>query len=285
MTFALWNAIAFALYLAAAACNGAVLFLRAPAAPLLTQGKEGGLRAEHWGRPLLGLGLLAQFVAIGVWCMTTHHSPFASAYGTMAVLAWIIALAYLVVDWRSRLPAVGAIALLVACIVLFWGSLHAHNDLANASYINNQMVSLHVLAILASFALFALAFGCATLYLIQNRLLKAPHIPETLRRLPPLSTLDGVAYHSVAFALPLLTLGLALGIVFIYSGVRPSTSAHWYADPTTLLSFVAWGLYVVYLAARLGLGWRGVRLQYILLAGLVLALAVYALPSTLHRFG
>lgn len=285
MTFAFWNAIAFALYLAAAACSGAVLFLRAPAAPLLAQANSGSPRAERWGRPLLGLGLLAQFVAIGLWCVSTHHSPFASTYGTMAVLSWIIALAYLAVDWRSRLPAVGAIALLVACVVLFWGSLHAHNDLANATYINTQMVSLHVLAILASFALFALAFGCATLYLIQNKLLKAPHVPETLRRLPPLATLDGVAYHSVAFALPLLTLGLTLGIVFIYSGVRPQTTAHWFADPTTLLSFVAWGLYVVYLAARLGLGWRGVRLQYILLAGLVLALAVYALPSSMHHFG
>ena len=285
MTFAFWNAIAFALYLAAAACSGAVLFLRAPAAPLLTQGNSGSPRAAHWSRPLLGLGLLAQFIAIGVWCVSTHHSPFASAYGTMSVLAWIIVLAYLGVDWRGRLPAVGAIALLVACVVLFWGSLHAHNDIANAAYINNQMVSLHVLAILASFALFALAFGCATLYLVQSRLLKAPHVPETLRRLPPLATLDGVAYHSVAFALPLLTLGLTLGVVFIYSGVRPQTNTHWFADPTTLLSFVAWGLYVIYLGARLGLGWRGVRLQYILLAGLVLALAVYALPSSLHRFG
>ena len=285
MTFALWNAIAFGLYLAAAACSGAILFLRAPAAPLLAQENGSNSRLARWSRPLLGLGLLAQFIAIGLWCVTTHHSPFASTYGTMSVLAWIIALAYMAVDWRGRLPLVGAIALLVACVVLFWGSLHAQNVLANAAYINNQMVSLHVLAILASFALFALAFGCATLYLVQNRLLKAPHVPDTLRRLPSLSTLDGVAYHSVAFALPLLTLGLTLGIVFIYSGVRPQTSAHWFADPTTLLSFVAWALYVVYLAARLGLGWRGVRLQYILLAGLVLALAVYALPSSMHHFG
>src|SRR5438067_1644537 len=129
MTFAVWNAIAFALYLAAAAGSGAVLFLRAPAAPTLAQDNYGRPCAERRSRPLLAMGLLSQFIAIGLWCVSTRHSPFASAYGTMAVLAWIIALAYLAVDWRGRLPAVGAIALLVACVVLFWGSLRAGNAL------------------------------------------------------------------------------------------------------------------------------------------------------------
>ena len=146
------------------------------------------------------------------------------------------------------------------------------------------MVSLHVLTILASFALFALAFGCAALYLLQNKLLKKRDVHESLRRLPSLATLDTVAYHSVAYALPLLTLGLTLGIAYIYSGAVHIPPARWFADPHTTLSFAAWGLYIVYLGARLGLGWRGVRLQYILLAGLVVALAIYALPTSTHHF-
>ena len=48
--------------------------------------------------------------------------------------------------------------------------------------------------------------------------------------------------------------------------------------------FLAWLLYILYLTARLAAGWRGVRLQYILLIGLLIALALYAIPSTLHHF-
>ncbi len=284
MTFAVLNAIAFALYLAASVCNGATLFLRASAAPSLAPPDRSGGRAARLGRPLLLLGLLAQFGAIGAWCVQTHHTPFASEYGTLAVLAWSIALAYLLVDLRGRLPAVGAIALLVACGTLFLGSLHARNGMANGAFLSSQMVSLHVLTILASFALFALAFGCAALYLFQNKLLKRRHVPESLRRLPSLAALDTLAYHSVAFALPALTLGLALGIIYIYSGAVTTPPAQWFSDPHTLVSFMAWGLYVAYLGARLGLGWRGVRLQYILLAGLFLTLALYTLPTSTHHF-
>ena len=284
MTFAVLNALAFALYLGAAICNGAALFLRAPAAPSLTPQDRSGGRVARLGRPLLLLGVFAQFAAIGAWCIQTHHTPFASEYGTLAVLSWSIALAYLLVDLRGRLPAVGAIALLVACGTLFLGSLHAQSGLANGAFLSSQMVSLHVLTILASFALFALAFGCAALYLIQNKLLKQRHVPDGLRRLPSLATLDTLAYHSVAYALPSLTLGLALGIIYIYSGAVTVPPARWFSDPHTLVSFAAWGLYVAYLGARLGLGWRGVRLQYILLAGLLLTLAPYALPTSTHHF-
>lgn len=284
MIFAVLNAIAFVLYLAASVCNGAVELLRAPDAPTLTPEDRSGGRTARLGRPLLLAGLLAQFAAIGSWCLTTHRSPFVSEYGTLAVLAWIIVLTYLIVDWRGRLPAVGAIALLFACVALSLGSLRARNALADTAFLNSKMVSMHVLPILASFALFALAFGCAALYLLQNRLLKAGDIHKSLRRLPSLSTLDTVAYHSVAYALPLLTLGLVLGIVYIYNGALTTPPANWFLDTHNIVSFAAWGLYVVYLGARLGLGWRGVRLQYILIAGLVLALAVYALPTSTHRF-
>ena len=137
MIFTVLNAIAFALYLAAAVCHGAVELLRSPASPTHTPEDRSGGRIARMGRPLLSLGLLAQFVAIGSWCLTTHRSPFVSQTATLAVLAWIIVLTYLVVDLRGRLPAVGAIALLFACVALFLGSLRAQNAISNAAYLNS----------------------------------------------------------------------------------------------------------------------------------------------------
>lgn len=284
MMFAILNTFAFVFYLLAAVCHGAVLTLKAQEAPLMDPKSHVGLIATRFGRPLLLTGLIVQFAAIGVWCVSTHRSPFASAYGTLAVLAWVIGLTYLLIDLHGKLPAVGAVALLISCVSIFLGSLNAHRALADAAFLNSQMVNLHVLTILASFALFAIAFGCAALYLLQNRLLKARNVHESLRRLPSLATLDTIAFQSVAFALPSLTVGLALGIAYLYSGTLDTPPGRWFADPHTLISLGVWSLYIVYMTARFALGWRGVRLQYILLAGLVLALAVYALPTTTHHF-
>jgi ABC-type transport system involved in cytochrome c biogenesis permease subunit len=282
MTSAGLTLLAFALYLASAVCQGAVLFLRAPAAPSAQAGALPGV--ARFGRPLLLAGILAQFAAIGAWCVTTHLSPFASEYGTLAVTAWAIAVAYALFDFRARLPAVGSVALLTACLVLFWGVVHAHDPVVATPLSAGRIVSLHVLAILASFGLFAVAFGCAALYLLQNRLLKERAVNRLFRRLPPLATLDSVAYHAVAYALPLLTVGLALGIVREF-GIRAHGPAFgWLADPHTVVSLLTWLLYVGYLAARLAAGWRGVRLQYILLAGLPIVLALYAIPTSAHHF-
>ncbi|HLV81050.1 MAG TPA: cytochrome c biogenesis protein CcsA, partial [Chthonomonadaceae bacterium] len=247
MTAATWTALAFVLYLGAAVCFGAVLFLRAPAAPQTSARLPASESIARMGLPLLLGGILVHCAAIGAWCVTTHRSPFASEFGTLSVTAWAIALAFALLDFRARLPAVGAVALSVACIILFWGVASARGPIEDNPVLNGQLVSMHVLAILASFGLLALAFGCAALYLLQNRLLKTRHVSGLFRRLPSLQALDTVAYHSVAYALPLLTLGLLLGLVEVFSGRLPSPPNAWLLDAHTFASGATWLLYVFYL--------------------------------------
>jgi ABC-type transport system involved in cytochrome c biogenesis permease subunit len=79
----------------------------------------------------------------------------------------------------------------------------------------------------------------------------------------------------------MLTLGLALGFVNVSALPRPSDPL---LDPHTLMSFAAWLVYSVYLGARLLAGWRGTRLNYLLIAGLAVTIAIYFVPSTTHRF-
>jgi ABC-type transport system involved in cytochrome c biogenesis permease subunit len=284
MTSATLTAIAFVMYLAAAVCYGATLFLQAPTAPTATPATAPPPAVGRFSLPLLLVGILTQFAAIGSWCVHTHRSPFASEYGTLAVTAWAIALAFAYLDIRTHLAAVGAVALPVACTVLFLGILKAQGPVAETPLLAQRIVSLHVLAILASFGLFAVAFGCAALYLLQNRLLRTHQGHGLFRRLPPLATLDSVAYHAVAYALPLLTLGLALGIAYAFHGGFRTSPHTWLWDSHTLISFVIWLLYVLYLTARLAAGWRGVRLQYLLLVGLLITLTLYMVPTSTHHF-
>src|SRR5947207_11525938 len=117
MSSALLSAIGLALYIAAAVCYGAVLFLDAPAAPTLARSKGAAPPIARYGRILLLLGILVQFAAIGVLCVQTHRSPFASEYGTLSISAWGLALVYAILDFRVKLPALGAVSLLTACLM------------------------------------------------------------------------------------------------------------------------------------------------------------------------
>lgn len=281
---ALLTLCAFALYVASAAFYGAILFLEASTAPKLATDAPTPPSISRFGRPLLFLGACVQFLAIGAWCITTHKSPFASEFGSLSVLAWAIALAFGILETRRRLPAVGAVAITVTSLVLFFALLNARTPASDTPVLIGQLVSIHVMAILASFGLFAVSSSCAILYLLQNRLLKQRRHNALFRRIPPLETLDRTAYYAVAYATPLLTLGLVLGIIRTFGSDLNHPVGVWLRDPHTITAFFTWLVYLIYFLSRLLLNWRGVRLQYLLILGFLVALSLYMIPTTTHRF-
>ena len=267
---------AAALYLLGSVAYGAFLFLRLPA---LAAG----------GRLATALAVASHTVAIGVHCARTHQTPFTTPAETLSASAWAIALAYLALELllRPKPTALGAVALPAAFLCLFAGAfLHPARPAALTSatpLLNSRLVSLHILAILFAFGLLVLAFGCAALYLAQHRMLKRKRLTSGLfGLLPPLASLDHLAFALVAFAFPLLTVGLAAGVVEALAG---GFGGRWGADPMVLTSVVTWLVYGVYLALHTLAQWRGPRANYLLLGGLLAALVTYFVPTTAHRFG
>ena len=276
MTEAAFLIMAAALYLLGSVAYGAHLLLRLA-----------GLALAGRLATLLAVGL--HTVAIGVHCARTHQTPFTTPAETLSASAWAIALAYLALELllRPKPTALGAVALPAAFLCLFAGAfLHSAQPAAltpATPLLNSRLISLHVLALLFAFGLLVLAFGCAALYLTQHRMLKRKRLGGGLfGKLPPLASLDHLAFALVAFAFPLLTVGLAAGIIVALTG---GLAGHWAADPMVLTSVVTWLVYAVYLALHTLAQWRGPRANYLLLGGLLAALVTYFVPTTAHRFG
>lgn len=282
MTSGTMTILAFSCYLLSSIGFGAMMFLRSKPSP--NSSSVLSFAISRYARPLLWLGILLQFISIGLWCVSTHNSPFASEYGTLSTAAWMIAITFSIVDFRRKLPVVGAAALPIALVLLGVGMVHLKDPLSKSTALAGQIVTLHVMAILLSFGLFAVAFGCAALYLLQNRLLKEHHVRGLFRHIPPLETLDTVSFHAVSFALPMLTIGLIVGMVHVFAGDVPKTPREWFLDQHTIISLATWVIYVFYQCARLITGWRGVRLQYILVAGMAATLTLFAIPTNTHHF-
>jgi ABC-type transport system involved in cytochrome c biogenesis permease subunit len=269
MTEAALLIAAAALYLLGSVAYGAHLFLRLPA-------------LAFGGRLAAILAVLLHTIAIGVHCARTHQTPFTTPAETLSASAWAIALAYLALELvlRPKPTALGAVALPAAFLCLFAGAfLHSAQPAAltpATPLLNSRLISLHILAIL-------FAFGCAALYLTQHGLLKLKRLVGGLfGKLPPLAGLDDLAFALVAFAFPLLTIGLAAGVVEAVTG---GFQGPWAADPMVLTSVVTWLVYGVYLGLHTFAQWRGPRANYLLVGGLLAALITYFVPTTTHRFG
>lgn len=264
-------------YLFGSVAYGAFLMLRQPPLALA-------------GRAATVLAVALHTLAIGIHCAHIHQTPFTTAAETLSASAWAIALAYLGLEvlLKPKPTALGAVALPASFLCLFAGAfLHsAQPAMLNAAampLLNSRLVSLHILAILFAFGLLVLAFGCAALYLTQYRLLKRKRLSGGLfGKLPPLASLDHLAFALVTFAFPLLTIGLAAGFVQALTGGLPGV---WGADPMVLTSVVTWLVYGLYLTLHAVAQWRGPRANYLLLGGLLAAVVTYFIPTTTHRFG
>src|SRR5205807_2018325 len=101
-----------------------------------------------------------------------------------------VALLFVPIELLEGLPALGALAAPLATVLLFSGLMRSRSGLSPSSIVGTRVVSIHVLLILISFALFALAACCATFYVWQYAALKHPDRRALFRKLPPLETVD-----------------------------------------------------------------------------------------------
>jgi ABC-type uncharacterized transport system permease subunit len=263
-----------ALYLLGAALLGANLALRRPG--LLIAGRSAAI-----------VGVLLHAAAIGLRCVERHSAPFTTPAESLSLLAWIVALVYLAIELLWKLSASGPFALGLSFLLILLGAvLHGDSRHLNPSVATNPLlggnaISLHIIAILSAIAAFALAFCCAALYLIAHRILKSKHGLIWMKRLPPLLTVENVAFTLVAVGFPLLTMGILSGMIVALGG---GLHAGWQTDPKTLLAYAVWVTYAIYLWARLGAGWPATRTSWVLLVGLALSLLLFFIPTATHQF-
>jgi ABC-type uncharacterized transport system permease subunit len=269
--------LTLACYLLGAALLGANLLL-GPQGP-----RRAGLLAA--GRGFAVLGSLLHCVAIGFRCAELQRAPFVTPAETLSLLAWIVALVYLGLDAFWKLWAAGPFALGLSFLMVVFGAgwrPARGGPLRDAELLGESAISLHITATVGAIAAFALAFCCAALYLIAHRILKTKHGLPWMKRLPPLKTVESVAFVLVALGFPLLTLGILSGVLRAANGGLP---AGWSTDPKSLLAYAVWLIYGAYLVARLGLNWPATRTSGVLLVGLALCLLLFLVPSAAHRFG
>jgi ABC-type uncharacterized transport system permease subunit len=137
---------------------------------------------------------------------------------------------------------------------------------AERSELGSVFLVFHVGLVLAAFAGFTLAAGLSALYLWQERRLKG-HVPGVLRqRAPSQAALDALTGRTIAVALPVLTLGLAVGLARLGSEGGG-------LDAVMAVALLTWIAYAAFLVLRFEAGWRGRRTAYLALGAFVLVVA------------
>jgi ABC-type uncharacterized transport system permease subunit len=225
-----------------------------------------------WG---VRLGWLAQTALLVAQAARDDGFPWGTWAASLNLFVWLVVSAYLIWGCRARYRLLGLAVMPLAVVLLATARAGGGTGLGASRHYSTLFLVLHVGLVLAAFAGFTLAAGLSALYVWQERRLKSSPVTILRRQIPPLATLDSLALRTVAWSVPLLTLGIAVGLARLVS--RDDG-----LDAVIAATAVMWLVWCSYLGLRLFAGWSGRRAAYLALVGFALVVVVRVVIPESH---
>jgi cytochrome c-type biogenesis protein CcsB len=216
--------------------------------------------ASRWNNDaaaLLGAGAGLQLIEFAIGAIQTGNLPVTNFAQSLSFLAWLTALAGLIVILRFRMPVVGTFVAPIVFIVLGAATLTiGDRRLTVPATLRSVWLPIHVTLAFLGYALFVLAAGVSLVYLVYERRLKAKRLSlNDAGSAPSLEKLDRVNYHLLGWGFLMLTLAIVSGSIW-----ADTIWGHfWSWEPQESWSLAIWLLYAALLESRLTIGWRGRR--------------------------
>jgi len=206
------------------------------------------------------------------------YAPLSNFYESLVFFAWTLPALGLFAFRRYFRGYLGAVLSTIACLLLAYASFGGVDSSIKPLMpaLKSNWLLIHVVTAFLGYAAFAVAFGTAVLYLVQDR--------RPRPALPPQSQLDRLLYRATVLGFLLLTLGILTGAVWAES----AWGRYWSWDPKETWSLITWLVYATLLHARLLKGWQGRRIAWLAVVGFMAVLFTYFgvsfLLSGLHSY-
>jgi ABC-type uncharacterized transport system permease subunit len=208
---------------------------------------------------LTALGWLVQTVYLGNLALVHHSIPVTTAFESLMVLSWIVALIGLYLMVRSPKPvAVGVFVLpLVLALVIAGRAAPREASWGQLGGMTTFWGTVHGLFLLAGAVATCLAFAAGLMYLAQSSRLKHKRSPRFGFALPSLEQSERLNRGAITVAFPLLTFGLLIGVILgMATHGRAEAHLSW-SDPKVVSALLMWLAFAVLLHARFQPALRG----------------------------
>jgi ABC-type transport system involved in cytochrome c biogenesis permease subunit len=221
---------------------------------------------------------VAGLVAHTIFLIRHQPNP-ASAYGSLLLVAWVLAVFYLYGSLHHRSAAWGLFVLPVV-LILVWLSFAFYRDAeSTGNWIDGEHVwgAVHGILVLAASVGITVGFLASVMYLVQAHRLRMKRNPLGGLRLLNLERLETMNRRAINWAFPLLTVGLLLGVLRVPGAESPSMS---WTDPKVLSTVGLWLVGMLLVILRYGAHRSPRRLAYLTIAafGLMLVTLIASHP-------
>ncbi|HZN54690.1 MAG TPA: cytochrome c biogenesis protein CcsA [Candidatus Polarisedimenticolaceae bacterium] len=211
---------------------------------------------------------LATLTAIG---LAASAFPLRTGPEYLLVLGWFVLTLHLALWYRSRVRAAALVLPPVAALMVLAGFLLADPPSRTSPLTTQGWFVFHTSIATAGVAALAVSFAMSLLFLVKERALKTKRSLRVLTALPTLEALDRIGFQALLYGFPLLTLGIATGMVY-------SATVHdhiWIWGAKEIFPVIAWAVFAGLLWARFARGVRGRRSAILAIAGFAFALLTF----------
>jgi ABC-type transport system involved in cytochrome c biogenesis permease subunit len=213
----------------------------------------------------MALGWLVQTAFLANLALKSPLGPITTAFESIIVLSWIMALIGLYLILRSPKPvAVGIFVLpLVLGLVIIGGWFAPRSsDWLEWGGTITFWGTVHGIFLLGGAVFACVAFFAGLMYLVQMRRLKAKRLSRCGLALPSLEHSERINRAAITVAFPLLTFGLLIGMILSLTArteqkAPASVHALQWTDPKVLSALLMWLAFAVLLHARFRPAMRG----------------------------
>jgi len=201
-----------------------------------------------------------QIVSIGIAGLILHSLALYSSmvspaginlgfYNAMSLVSAFITLFTLIAIWRYPVEIVAIILLPIAAVTMLSDINSDTSHLLPPG--SSKALIFHILTSIVAYSLLALAALQAILLSIQNKFLHAHQPGGVIKLLPPLRNMEVLLFEVIVVGFIALTISLGSGLIFL-ENMFAQQLVH-----KTVLSILAWFVFLVLLIGHWKLGWRG----------------------------
>src|SRR5271154_2540073 len=225
---------------------------------------SGRTRATGYAVAILGAGAIFHALDLTARGLQAGNIPVANFPQALSFLAWLTALAGLLMIVRLRLAVIGAFVAPAVTLALGAASLTTSSGhLVLPETLRSVWLPIHVTLAILGYTMFVLAASVSIVYLAyESRLKSKRSIGPANEPMPSLEKLDRINYRLLGWGFVMLSLAIISGALW-----AEATWGHfWSWEPQESWSLITWLLYAGLLESRIAAGWRGRRAAALTLA-------------------
>jgi len=200
----------------------------------------------------------------------TGHGPYTNAFEYTSFFAWTTMAALLVCVLFFRVTSLGVFVSPLVFLLMAYSMLLPDATGQAGTPIRAFWLTLHYTLSFLALSSFIVVFAASVMYLIQERQLKHHHFGAWFKRMPDLDTIDLLLHRALLFGFPLITVGMASGMIWTASRFGTLLGP----QPLKVLPIImVWLVYAVLMVGRTFIGWRGHKIAVLGAVGFALACA------------